>query len=196
MVQGVLYCRDDKRRTNAVELCVVCQWEWKICGAGTSSIKVAISTDWYWTVWISHPLREFSKGQINACDFFFQIFSYIFFVLTVPLSFVHTVTLCLRVIISRWMAAAFCVLFWFICSLSLCIFSFCGCQQDIALFSNGTFQVGSSELFPHLSRLVLSAPIWGRTTSCVVRNTAALCHVTRPAAAVGKVWFLSDASVT
>lgn len=27
MVQGVLYCRDDKDPTNAVELCIICLWE-------------------------------------------------------------------------------------------------------------------------------------------------------------------------
>lgn len=70
MVQGVLCCGDDKTLTNAVELCIICQWEWKICGAGTS-IKVGISTWRYWTVWISHPLWGISEGQINA--WFFSI---------------------------------------------------------------------------------------------------------------------------
>lgn len=30
MVQGVLYCGDDKKLTNAVELCIICQGECKI----------------------------------------------------------------------------------------------------------------------------------------------------------------------
>lgn len=70
MVQGVLYCGDDKKLGSAAELCIICQWEWKIRGAGTS-IKVAISTWQYWTVWISHPLRGISEGQTNAGWFFF-----------------------------------------------------------------------------------------------------------------------------
>lgn len=91
MVQGVLYCEDDKKLTNAVELCIICQWEWKIWGGGTS-IKIAISTWRYWTVWISHPLWGISEGQINARFFFFPFF------IRRP-----AVTVCLKVIISWWM---------------------------------------------------------------------------------------------
>lgn len=86
MVQGVLYVGDDKKLTNAAELCIICQWEWKIWGAGTS-IKDAISTWQYWTVGISHPLRGISEGQTHALWFFTFFFSF-----RVPGSFVHPVT--------------------------------------------------------------------------------------------------------
>lgn len=144
MVQGVLYCRDDKKLTNAVELCVICQWEWKICGAGTSSIKVAISTWWYWTVCISHPLWGISEGQINA--FFFYFFFFLSSI--VPLSFVHTVTVCLKVIISWWMVDSFSI------SLSLSVAATVfwqmltrNCVREISHLSLwvGSSQVESSE---------------------------------------------------
>lgn len=80
--------KDDKKLTNAVELCIICQWEWKIWGAG-ASIKDAISAWQYWTVWISHPLWGISEGQINAWWFFFLFLFYL-------LSF------CLLSILSLW----------------------------------------------------------------------------------------------
>lgn len=112
MVQGVLYVGDDKKLTNAAELCIICQWEWKIWGAGTS-IKDAISTWQYWTVGISHPLRGISEGQTHALWFFTFCFLLGFLV---PLSIL---SLCFKVIISWWIEGYFLVVPSF-STLSLC----------------------------------------------------------------------------